>query len=82
MLLSLIGGMCMYFSTHAYRYAPAAVIAPFDYTALIWGTLFGWLVWHELPGASVWLGATIVIASGLYIVYRETRARTPRVEAD
>ncbi len=73
-LLGLVGGFGMYFMTQAYRYAPAAVIAPFDYTALLWGTLFGWLVWHELPGANVWLGAAIVIASGLYIVHRETRA--------
>ncbi len=72
-LLGLVGGIGMYFMTQAYRYAPAAVIAPFDYTALLWGTLFGWLVWQELPGANVWLGAAIVIASGLYIVHRETR---------
>ncbi len=72
-LLGLVGGIGMYFMTQAYRYAPAAVIAPFDYTALIWGTLFGWLLWRELPGANVWLGAAVVIASGLYIVHRETR---------
>lgn len=81
-LLGLVGGIGMYFMTQAYRYAPAAVIAPFDYTALIWGTLFGWLLWHELPGANVWLGAAVVIASGLYIVHRETRVRTPPVAAD
>ena len=81
-LLGLVGGIGMYFMTQAYRYAPAAVIAPFDYTALIWGTLIGWLVWHELPGANVWLGAAIVIASGLYIVHRETGVRTPRIQAD
>ena len=74
-LLGLIGGIGMYFMTQAYRYAPAAVIAPFDYTALIWATLIGWLVWQELPGANVWLGAAVVIASGLYIIHRETRAR-------
>ncbi len=75
-LLGLVGGTGMYFMTQAYRYAPAAVIAPFDYTALLWATLFGWLVWHELPDTNVWFGAAIVIASGLYIVYRETRVRT------
>jgi drug/metabolite transporter (DMT)-like permease len=74
-LLGLIGGIGMYFMTQAYRYAAAAVIAPFDYTALVWGTLIGWLVWQELPGAHVWLGAAVVIASGLYIIHRETRAR-------
>ena len=74
-LLGLIGGIGMYFMTQAYRYAPAAVVAPFDYTALIWGTLIGWLVWHELPGAQVWLGAGVVVASGLYIIHREAGAR-------
>lgn len=74
-LLGLVGGIGMYFMTQAYRHAPAAVIAPFDYTALIWGTVFGWLVWQELPGANVWLGAAVVIASGLYIIHRETRVR-------
>ena len=73
-LLGLTGGVGMFFMTQAYRYAPAAVIAPFDYTALLWGTLFGWLAWQELPGVNIWLGGTIVIASGLYIVHRETRA--------
>ena len=62
--------------------AHAAVIAPFDYTALLWGTLFGWLVWQELPGTNVWLGAAIVVASGLYIVHRETRMRTSPGAAD
>ena len=73
-MLGVVGGIGMYFMTQAYRYAPAAVIAPFDYTALLWGTLIGWLVWQELPGTNVWFGAAIVIASGLYIVHRETRA--------
>ena len=73
--MGLIGGTGMYFMTQAYRYAPAAVVAPFDYTALLWGTLLGWLVWHELPGPNVWLGAVIVVASGLYIIHREARAR-------
>jgi drug/metabolite transporter (DMT)-like permease len=81
-LLGLVGGIGMYFMTQAYRYAPAAVIAPFDYTALLWGTLFGWLVWQELPGTNVWLGAAIVVASGLYIVHCETRVRTSPGAAD
>ncbi len=79
-LMGLIGGMGRHFMTQAYRFAPAAVVAPFDYTALIWGTLIGWLIWHELPDATVWLGTAILVASGLYIIHRETRMRpsTPR----
>ena len=72
-LLGLIAGTGNYFMTQAYRHAPAAVIAPFDYTALIWGTIIGWLIWHELPGPHVWLGVAILAASGLYIIHRETR---------
>lgn len=74
-LMGGVGGAGMFFMTQAYRHAPAAVVAPFDYTALIWGTLIGWLVWRELPDPTVWLGVLVVIASGLYIFHRETRLR-------
>ena len=59
--------------THAFRMAPAAVIAPYEYTALLWATLLGYFLWGELPDAITLLGASVVIASGLYILYRETR---------
>jgi drug/metabolite transporter (DMT)-like permease len=71
-----IGVMCV---THAFRLGPAAVITPFEYSALIWATLLGYLLWDELPDGITLLGATIVVASGLYIVYRETiRAGRPQ----
>ena len=70
--LGLIGGVGSFLMVLAYRHAPAAVMAPFDYTSLLWATLIGWLVWHELPDAPVWFGATIVVLSGLYIIHRET----------
>lgn len=69
--LGLIGGIGSFFMVLAYRHAPAAVVAPFDYTALLWATLIGWLVWQELPDAPVWIGAAVVVASGLYIIHRE-----------
>lgn len=65
-----IGVLCL---THAFRLAPAATIAPFEYTALLWATLLGYLLWGELPDGITLLGASIVIASGLYIIFRETR---------
>ncbi|MDH3386267.1 MAG: DMT family transporter [Gammaproteobacteria bacterium] len=64
-----VGVMCV---THAFRLGPAAVITPFEYSALIWATLLGYFLWGELPDAITLLGAAIVISSGLYIVYRET----------
>lgn len=59
--------------TQAFRLAPAAIIAPFDYTALLWATLVGWLVWGEVPDRWTFAGAAVIIASGIYIVLRETR---------
>ena len=64
-----VGVMCL---THAFRLGPAAVISPFEYSALIWATLIGYLVWGELPDVFTLVGAAIVISSGLYIIYRET----------
>ena len=59
--------------TQAYRIAPPPVLAPFDYTTLVWALLWGWLIWEEWPSASTLLGAFVVILAGLYVVYRESR---------
>ena len=64
-----VGVMCL---TQAFRLAPAATVSPFEYSALIWATLLGFLLWGELPDTTTLVGALIVISSGLYIIYRET----------
>jgi len=46
-----------------------------DYSGLVWATLYGWLLFGVLPTPYTWAGAPIIIASGLYIVYRERRLR-------
>jgi drug/metabolite transporter (DMT)-like permease len=55
----------------AFRAAPVGAVAPFQYVELVWATLIGLAVWRELPGANVWAGSAIVIASGLYVLWRE-----------
>lgn len=55
----------------AYRRASPALLAPFEYTALIGGAIAGYLVWNEVPDRWVVFGATIIIAAGLFVVYRE-----------
>jgi drug/metabolite transporter (DMT)-like permease len=55
----------------AFSLAPVSVLAPFEYTALVWATLFGFFIFGELPGAQVWLGAAIIVVSGIIIVWRE-----------
>ena len=64
-----VGVICL---THAFRLAPVATVSPFEYSALIWATLLGFFLWRELPDTPTLVGAAIVIASGLYIIYRET----------
>jgi drug/metabolite transporter (DMT)-like permease len=76
-LFGSVGIMCV---TNAFRLAPAALITPFEYSSLLWATLLGFLIWGDLPDSFTLAGAAIVIASGLYIIYRET-AKTGRTPA-
>ncbi|WP_309645886.1 DMT family transporter [Phenylobacterium sp.] len=69
----LLGGVGQLFLTEALRRAPVAVVAPFDYTQLVWASIIGFLVWDELPRAATLVGACVVAASGVYILLRETR---------
>ena len=73
-LLGVLGGLGHYLLALAHRYAPATVIAPFLYQQVLYMALFGYVVFGDVPGAGVWIGAAIVIASGLYLFARE-RAR-------
>jgi drug/metabolite transporter (DMT)-like permease len=72
-LAGLIGGVGQMLLTEALRVAPVGVVAPFDYTQLIWASLFGFFIWGELPHPATLIGAGIVAASGIYILYRELR---------
>ena len=77
-LVGLIGGVAAFFVIQAYRHAPVSILAPFDYTALIWGALLGWLIWREQPGIEIWLGAAIVSAAGVYIARHEAGSAARR----
>ena len=61
----------------AFREAPVSVLAPFEYTALLWASLLGFFVWGDVPGINVWAGSVILIVAGLYILYRESRSPRP-----
>lgn len=72
LLIGVLGGIAQIFMTQAFRLAPPSVVAPFDYSALIWAVAIGWLVFDNLPGPQSLLGAAVICASGLFILYRET----------
>jgi drug/metabolite transporter (DMT)-like permease len=60
----------------AYHRSPVALVAPFQYTQIIWGAVSGYFIWHQLPGLNLIEGAVIVAASGLFVIYREVTARS------
>ena len=66
--LLLIGQFC---TVRAFRTAPVGAVAPFQYVELIWAAVIGYIFWSEVPPSNVWFGASIVVASGLYVIWRE-----------
>jgi drug/metabolite transporter (DMT)-like permease len=74
--IGVTGALGQHFITEAFRHAPAAVVAPFEYTALLWGVALDLVIWHVLPGAVTLAGGTIVIGAGLYLFRREARSRS------
>ncbi len=67
-IFGALGQLCI---TQSLRYAPVSTIVPMDYSALIWATFFGIVIFGQYPGLSIWLGAPVIIGSGLFIAWRE-----------
>ncbi len=75
LMIGLSGGIGQYFLTLAFKYAPASLLSPFNYTGLIWATGFDIMIWGLIPSWHVYTGAAIIIASYMYILYREKKKR-------
>ena len=71
--LALSGGLAQLTLTGALRLAPVALVMPMDYTSLLWALVLGSWIFGELPTPWIWVGAPIIITSGLVIVWRERR---------
>lgn len=69
--IGLTGALAQFCLSHAFKNAPASVVTSFNYTGLIWATGFDLLIWNFVPGWPVFAGGSIVIASALFITYRE-----------
>jgi drug/metabolite transporter (DMT)-like permease len=70
--IGLMGGSAQILLTIAYRSAPVSVVAPFDYMALVYAFILGFVFFAEIPDAYLIVGGATVVASGIYIVHRET----------
>ena len=84
LLLALgVTGFCGQLAiTVAFRHGQASAVAPFEYTALAWGVGLDWLIWQTLPQSHTWLGAAIIVGSGIYLVRREKRITQAHATAE
>jgi len=76
MLMMACGGIAaagLTLLTQAYRISQANLVAPFEYSSMIWGVIYGWIFWRDWPDTLAWTGISIIIGAGLYILYRERR---------
>jgi drug/metabolite transporter (DMT)-like permease len=71
--LGLTGWAGQHLITEAFRLAPASLVAPYEYTAMVWAVGIDWVVWQVLPGLRMLVGAAIVIGAGLYLLNRERK---------
>jgi drug/metabolite transporter (DMT)-like permease len=77
----LLAGSAQYCLTEAFRIAPPSLVAPFEYTSLLWAMLFGFLVWGDVPTALVLVSAAVVIISGIYVLHDEKMSQRRNREA-
>jgi len=73
--VGLSGALAQWLLTIAFRNAPAAIVTVFNYSGIVWATIFGWLIWNDWPLPQVLVGAAVVILSNGLIIWRESRAR-------
>ena len=82
MSVGFLGGLGHIFLTESYRYAPASVVAPFDYTSMVWALVLGYFMFGEMPTQMIIAGSAIIAASGMFVIWRERqlalRAGAPR----
>jgi drug/metabolite transporter (DMT)-like permease len=73
--IGVIGGIGQIAFTASLRFAAVSTVVAMDYISLLWSTIFGWWIWDHLPSTATWFGAPIIVASGLYIAWREHQLR-------
>jgi drug/metabolite transporter (DMT)-like permease len=80
-LIGILGGIGQILMTQSYRYADTSIVAPFEYTTMIWAVLIGWFLFGDLPAPAVTAGAIIVAAAGLFVLWRERQLGLERAKS-
>ncbi|HVO03623.1 MAG TPA: DMT family transporter [Candidatus Cybelea sp.] len=73
LVVGIVAAGCFLCMARALALAPASLLAPFQYSAIFWAGLLGWIFWHDAPTPRIILGNAMLIASGLFVFYRERR---------
>ncbi len=76
--IGVLGGIAHIFLTESYRYASASVVAPFDYTAMIWALILGYALFGETPTIMIVIGSLIICTAGLFVIWRERQLAASR----
>jgi drug/metabolite transporter (DMT)-like permease len=76
--IGVLGGTGHIFLTESYRYASASLVAPFDYTSMIWALVLGYAMFGETPTSEIVLGSAIIAAAGLFVIWRERQLAAMR----
>src|SRR5262249_415523 len=71
-----------YWWTRALHLAPASAVAPFFYLSLIWASILGFAIWGDIPTVSLVIGSAVVVASGLFLLWRESNSRQAKLPAN
>ena len=74
-------GIAQYWWTRSLSLAPPSAVVPFNYLSLVWASMLGFAIWGDVPTPTLLVGSAIVVASGLYILWRETLRRGVRLAA-
>ena len=82
LLLGVIACLAHLFVTRSVKLAPVSVLAPFQYTLLLWGIIFGIIVFGDVPSREILIGAGIIVLAGLFLLYSERRTREGPASAD
>lgn len=72
-LLGLVATSAHFMINHAVRVSPASVVAPFNYSSIVWAMILGYIFWNDIPTRTSLIGVAIIVGSGLFIFYRESR---------
>jgi drug/metabolite transporter (DMT)-like permease len=80
-VIGIFGGLAHIFLTESYRLAQASLVAPFDYTSMLWALVLGFLVFGEVPNVLVFVGAGIIAGAGLFVIWRERQLGLQRARA-